>query len=82
MENEQWYQARAHKQLIKEKSLETSIENYIRVEEQFSRRGWAPILNFSQYIYPNLVWELYANIVNIEGYSGALSDSIVRGTRI
>lgn len=78
LENEQWYHAHAHKQLIKGKSLDTNISNYSRVEKCFARLGRESILNLPKNIYPNLVREFYAKMVDKKGHSGALLDTSQR----
>lgn len=40
------------------------------------------MLLLPQHIYPNLVIEFYANMVNKEGHSASLLDTIVQGTRL
>lgn len=58
------------------------VEAYFHVNEQFAKLGWAPILRLPHYIYPKLVREFYANVVDKEKYSGDFLESYVRGRRL
>ena len=43
---------------------------------------WASIFSLSQYIYPNLVWEFYANVVNKKGHNEEEIQSFIQGMHL
>lgn len=58
------------------------MEAYFKVQEQFDRLRWGPILNFPSFIYPNLVRDFYANIIDKDKFSGNFVESHVRSRRL
>lgn len=47
-----------------------------------TRIGWDSMLQFPEYIYPNLVKEFYANVVDKDKYNGNFIESYIRGRHL
>lgn len=48
------------------------VEAHFHLAEHLGRLGWEPILRLPKLVYPNLVREFHANMVEKEKYSGIL----------
>lgn len=53
--------------------MAAEVDAYFHITELYAELGWDLILRLLNHIYPNLVWEFYANIGNKRLHSGKSS---------
>ena len=70
------------KEIIIEKHLAPTVDDYYKISMAFKRLGWEDILQLPKHYYPNLVREFYANAEDKQSHSGNLIVSWVREKRV
>lgn len=82
LENHLQYEARQHKNFIKEKTVALEVDSYFHIADMFQRLGQDPTLSLPNYYFPHLVCEFYANMDGKSEYNGWYIRTHVRGREI